>query len=244
MKGVIMKKSRNWLQLVAMGAMAVVLAFGMVACGDLDPDPENMNGDLVITGGGYDGEELTASYSGTEKNVNFQWNLNGVDTATTKTYTPNVIGKVTVTVSSGDKEPKSVSLAIGPVDLKDTYWTASGVTGGATSVAFDETLEITNELFKLDNDIVKATPSGFEYFYFDIEEWEEVKVADIPNDSKTVGFKSSGYKITGTSRESGYETVSSCRLFFNSGKTEFVWERGTKILERNPNFTKGIKPTT
>jgi formylglycine-generating enzyme required for sulfatase activity len=100
---------KTWKQSTFFGLVAfIVFIFGFVACDDGDGEKKSeQTGDKNLTGiitisptTAVTGEELTATYSGSET-VNYQWNKDGtaIGGKTDQKFTPIEAGSYTVTVS-------------------------------------------------------------------------------------------------------------------------------------------------
>jgi hypothetical protein len=242
---------KNTVKVLVGGVLVIFLAFGMVACGDTDPDPDNMNGEInVSTDAVYVDDTFTVTYSGTEKGV--QYMLSGqttyTDVADTKkgfTVSPGVVGKLTISMKAGGKDPITRDIVVGPKFLKptsgdSTTWVAEG-TAGPSEVeeenrgkAFTETLLLSNVQIKMDNTLsAKTSSTGKQYFYFTITDWEVATNGDTATKDEYLN----GYKVTGTTVEDGYAKVTTCGLYFNEDKSIFV-------LQRGPGATTGLKYPT
>jgi hypothetical protein len=171
-------------------AVAILLVFGMAGC-PLEEEDNVLSGTITIKThmfGNYTTLELTAEYTGSEA-VAYQWsNDDGALVGQTSAkFTPNAAGSYTVTVTSGEKEPKTsaaVEIVTAPAYIglfgywhmlgdKNTYW-ASG-----SAQTYDETTYILNDILTIRDyphtpltDAQKtAIGADFEYFNFEIDTW-------------------------------------------------------------------------
>lgn len=157
--------------------LAVALALGMMACGDLgDPDdtPKTLTGSVTISGGTVAPAELTANYSGTEA-VTYQWykGTSEISGATEKVYTAAEEGTYWVSASlTGYVSVVSENHVVTKPALpyKDFLGTWKGlINSGGT---YYETIVLTADKFRLD--YTRPTSAGAnQHFEFVISEWEK-----------------------------------------------------------------------
>jgi hypothetical protein len=198
-------------------ALAILLVFGLAGCGPLEELENDLTGDLTIQAQGgnrYVGVELTASYNGPEPIDSWSWKRDGTTIvgASTNKHTPTQAGSYTVTITSGDFNPKSsspivITVAPLPYISFDGAWYMKGYGDGKTAtgtLTYDEQVDISvsNNTWTIrdypQTPLTEAQKTAIggdnEAFTFAVDGWEAVPTADIPEGYAT-GFKLSG-KVT------------------------------------------------
>jgi len=237
------------LKLLGIAALSALLVFGVVACG---ADPEYLDdADLKVTSfyGPYAGKEITATWDGTPKEVNFEWKLNGASDTTEgadiSTFTPNAAGTLELIVTAEGYEALSKTIVIDPQpayidylgvwimnaqDSKNKAWLDDKTNGGN----FNETVTITEKLYELKS--AKQSPKDGvdtdEFFDFTITNWAKKDSASTADSSYT-----SGYTITGKvdNQHGGYgTTLTSFAIYLDTTKKLQVSDRGATNNPKAP----------
>ena len=220
--------------LLGITALIVVIGFTMTACpGEPDDEGETWPAPsgtvtLVADYGAFVGLPLKVTYTG-DSTVQYSWN--GGSWGTNTTYTPTAAGAVTVSVRDKDAadqagpndtintQDKSITVAAAPDYIAYIgKWNWSGT----TTRAFDETIVIKSDGFRLD-----STFNEGEYLSFTGLTWEENE--DIATGEGSMAGYTKSYKVTYTATaNSGYPNWSatgSFYLYLNDGTSTIKIKR-------------------
>ena len=226
------------LKLLGIAALAALLVFGVVACGDPEEPPEvtlSPSGDDV-----YIYDTLTVTVSGVSYDYDLEWYDDGdiVAGVTGETYTPKQPGFFSVVVKSkgSEKDLESNEVEVKGhaaaaffgtwlMDASSTNPDNSAWKNSPLGGAYNETLTITSKSYKIDS--AKLKDGNKEHFYFAITGWTPTTTGSQYYTGYEAGL---GFTLTGSTTSAlEYAETNSFSIYLNADKTLQVSERNTTL---------------